>query len=463
MIFGKRLMGQVFSLYVLSIVLSWKAVRWLRNSGSHARTVILKRHKFFASSRASGEHHRDTSSRISMRITAARAKMPIHFLALFTTLIQLLGVMSRPSSREYFCLRMSSFLTCYRCSDRALANHKVVTDSFRSIYTINSGIAEGTAVAVGRYPEDSYQGGNPWYLNTLAAAEQLYDALYTWNRQGSITVTSTSLAFFQDFDSSITAGTYASSSSTYTTLYNAVKTYADGYVNVVATYAQSNGSLSEQFSRSNGEPLSAYDLTWSYAAFLTCAARRAGVVPYSWGEPTASSVPSVCSSTSAIGTFSTASTGSWPSSQTPISGSSSTTTTSSGGGSGTTTTTTTTSKPTTSTTSTTSTCAAATSVAVSFDETVTTTYGETIKIAGDVSALGNWDTDDAIALSAADYTSSDNLWFGTISFTPGTVIQYKYINVATNGDVTWEADPNHTYTVPATCATAVTVSNTWQT
>lgn len=49
------------------------------------------------------------------------------------------------------------------CSDRALANHKVVTDSFRSIYTINSGLAEGTAVAVGRYPEDSYQGGNPWY------------------------------------------------------------------------------------------------------------------------------------------------------------------------------------------------------------------------------------------------------------------------------------------------------------
>lgn len=304
-------------------------------------------------------------------------------------------------------------------------------------------------MAVGRYPEDTYQGGNPWYLNTLAAAEQLYDALYTWNKQGSITVTSTSLAFFQDFDSSVTAGTYASSSSTYSTLYNAVKTYADGYINIVATYAQSNGSLSEQFSKTNGEPLSAYDLTWSYAAFLTCAARRAGVVPYSWGEPTASSVPSVCSSTSAIGTFSTASTGSWPSSQTPITSGSSTTTTG-GGGSGTTTTTSTA-------------CATATSVAVTFDELATTTYGETIKISGDVSALGNWDTADAIALSAADYTSSDPLWFGTVSFAPGTVIEYKYINVASDGDVTWEADPNHTYTVPASCATAVTVSNTWQT
>ena len=335
----------------------------------------------------------------------------------------------------------------FRCSDRALANHKVVTDSFRSIYTINSGIAEGTAVSVGRYPEDSYQGGNPWYLNTLAAAEQLYDALYVWNRQGYIIVTSTSLAFFKDFSSSITAGTYASSTSTYTTLYNAIKTYADGYVNIVATYAQSNGSLSEQFSRSSGAPLSAYDLTWSYAALLTAAARRAGVVPYSWGETGASSVPSVCSSTSAIGTYSTATTGSWPSSQTPITG---------GGG------TTASSSKSTSSSSSASSCATATAVAVTFDETVTTTYGETIKIAGDVSALGNWAASSAVALSAADYTSSDNLWVGTVSFAPGTVIQYKYINVDSSGDVTWEADPNHTYTVPASCATAVTVHDTWQ-
>lgn len=53
------------------------------------------------------------------------------------------------------------------CSDKALANHKVVTDSFRSIYAINSGIPQGTGVAVGRYPEDNYQGGNPWYVYRL--------------------------------------------------------------------------------------------------------------------------------------------------------------------------------------------------------------------------------------------------------------------------------------------------------
>jgi hypothetical protein len=76
--------------------------------------------------------------------------------------------------------------------------------------------------------------------------------------------------------------------------------------------------------------------------------------------------------------------------------------------------------------------------------------------------LGDWDTSSAVALSASEYTSSNPLWFVTLSLAPGTVIQYKYINVNSAGTVTWEADPNHTYTVPASCATTATVSNTWQ-
>lgn len=121
------------------------------------------------------------------------------------------------------------------CSSRALANHKVVTDSFRSIYTLNSGISAGVAVAVGRYPEDSYYNGNPWFLCTLAAAELLYDALYQWNRIGSLTINSVSLAFFTDLYSSAATGTYSSSSATYSSIVSAVKTYADGYVSIVVS------------------------------------------------------------------------------------------------------------------------------------------------------------------------------------------------------------------------------------
>lgn len=77
-----------------------------------------------------------------------------------------------------------------------------------------------------------------------------------------------------------------------------------------------------------------------------------------------------------------------------------------------------------------------------------------------MSALGDWDTDDAIALSASEYTSSNPLWDVAMSFAPNTVIEYKYIVVDSSGDVTWEADPNHTLTVPCS---ATTVSSSWQT
>lgn len=102
-----------------------------------------------------------------------------------------------------------------------------------------------------------------------------------------------------------------------------------------------------------------------------------------------------------------------------------------------------------------------TSVAVNFQDIVTTVVGQTIKLAGSVSQLGDWSTNDAVVLSASDYMSSNHEWFGTVDFAPGTIVQYKYINVASDGDVTWEADPNHTFTVPSCQATAV-VQDTWQ-
>lgn len=74
----------------------------------------------------------------------------------------------------------------------------------------------------------------------------------------------------------------------------AIKNYADSFVAVVAKYTPSGGGLSEQYSRSNGSPLSAVDLTWSYAALLTAYDARNGVVPASWGAK-GLTVPTTCS------------------------------------------------------------------------------------------------------------------------------------------------------------------------
>jgi glucoamylase len=55
-------------------------------------------------------------------------------------------------------------LTYQPCHSYSLATFKVLIDTFRepTLYPINEGIPRNQGVAVGRYPEDKYFGGNPW-------------------------------------------------------------------------------------------------------------------------------------------------------------------------------------------------------------------------------------------------------------------------------------------------------------
>jgi len=99
---------------------------------------------------------------------------------------------------------------------------------------------------------------------------------------------------------------------------------------------------------------------------------------------------------------------------------------------------------------------------VTFNEIVTTEYGQTIKIVGNNNALGNWNPNNARALSADQYTSDNPVWRGTVNLFAGEVIQYKYIVVESNGVVTWENDPDHMYVVAADCKTTATVVDRWQ-
>lgn len=288
--------------------------------------------------------------------------------------------------------------TLQPCSARALANHKAVTDSFR-FYGINRGIAQGKAVAVGRYAEDVYYNGNPWYLATTAAAEQLYAALYQWDKIGSITVNSVSLPFFRDLIPSIATGTYAKDSSTYTSIVNAVKTYADGYIAVVQKYTPADGSLAEQYDKNTGAPASATFLTWSYAAFLTAIERRSGIMTPSWGEPANNVPPAVCTAPPSCNSR------------------------------------------------------------VTFNVRATTTFGDNIFVTGQLTQLGNWNPADAKPLSASRYTSSDPLWSATIELPAATLFEYKYIRKTASGQVVWESDPNRRFTTSSGCGSSITVND----
>jgi glucoamylase len=165
-------------------------------------------------------------------------------------------------------------------SDEVLVTLKALVDSMTSLYTINT--ASGApGIAIGRYPSDVYDGvstssGNPWFICTFTVAEVLYTAINEYAAAGSLNVTSTSLSFYKQFLSSVTAGSYKSSSSTYSTIVDAMKTYADTFIATGEQHAMTNGSISEEFSRTSGLSVGARDLTWSYGSFLTTYLARSG-------------------------------------------------------------------------------------------------------------------------------------------------------------------------------------------
>ncbi|ELU38410.1 glycoside hydrolase family 15 and carbohydrate-binding module family 20 [Rhizoctonia solani AG-1 IA] len=169
------------------------------------------------------------------------------------------------------------------CSDRALRNHKAVVDSFRSIYAINGNYSKSEGVAVGRYAEDVYYNGNPWYLATFAAAEQLYYATYQWIKIGKIEITSLSLPFFQQIYPTAKVGSYSVVSKDGLGILLAVRNYADQFVVVNKKFVGPKGGLAEQFDRATGLPTSAVDLTWSYASAITAFDARSFKLPESWG------------------------------------------------------------------------------------------------------------------------------------------------------------------------------------
>jgi glucoamylase len=99
---------------------------------------------------------------------------------------------------------------------------------------------------MGRYEGDSYYAGGAYYFATLGAAELCFRAA-----------------------SLLTPGDARRAD---------WLVHGDGFLETVRTFTPENGDLAEQFDQRNGEPASARQLAWSYAAFVSCAAVRAAAV-----------------------------------------------------------------------------------------------------------------------------------------------------------------------------------------
>lgn len=312
------------------------------------------------------------------------------------------------------------------CSPHALANLKVYVDSFRTIYTINTYKRNSSAVATGRYAEDVYFGGNPWYLTTLAVAEQLYDAIQQWSTFNTLTICETDLTFWKSVYPSAKLGTYKEGKE-FNNLLNAVLVYADGFVKIALKYTPSSGALAEQFSRENGTALSARDLTWSYASFVTMrGARLAATSNYpqvpSWGGALANQVPSVCAADSVVGVYKPAVAAGAP----PGAGG----------------------------------C----TILVTFNVNASTYFGENLYLTGSTSDLGNWRPSDALAGSADGYTSERPLWTFAVELPANSTLEYGYIRKETDGSYLYETR-NRTLNVPI-CANVIgpgnaTIEDAW--
>jgi glucoamylase len=295
------------------------------------------------------------------------------------------------------------------CSPRALANLKVYVDSFRAIYTINKGISNNAAVATGRYAEDVYYGGNPWYLTTLAVAEQLYDAIQQWSTFNTLTISETDLPFWKSVYPSAKVGTYKKSRD-FDKLLDAVLNFADGFVKIALKYTPSSGALAEQYSRENGTVVSARDLTWSYASFVTMrAARLSATSNYpqipSWGAPNITKSPTTCKADGVTGVYKPAIGAGAP----PGSGG----------------------------------C----TILTTFNVNASTFYGENLYLSGSSEDLGNWRPSDALPGSAIDYTAERPLWTFQVELPEHTTVDYHYIRKEPNGTVLAETK-NRTLEVP---------------
>lgn len=265
------------------------------------------------------------------------------------------------------------------------------------------------------------------YICTLAAAEQLYDALYQWHTLTFIEITSTSLPFFRDLNPTIEPGRYDSSSLEYRNLTSEVGRYADEYVAIVKKYTPPDGALSEQFDRNDGHPLSARNLTWSYASFLAATSRRQSTVPAPWGESSANTIPpSGCVPSSATGTYAP-----------PIP-----------------------EKP----------CPTPTGIAVTFNVLKTTIFGQNLFLYGSIPTLGDYDVTKGLPLDASKYTQDKPLWSVRAVIPPEIErFEYNYYFVDVDGkSVVKEGGGRRTVEVPENatkpeaCLGKVVVDDIWQ-
>jgi glucoamylase len=150
---------------------------------------------------------------------------------------------------------------------RAQATLTALEDLFDAEYVINRERSPERGPALGRYANDAYYGGNPWYLATLAAAEFYFRLAIALQKGAEMPATIENARFRERLG----APDRVRDSRAFVA---AAFERGDAFTRTVQAYTPASGDLSEQFDRTTGAQTSAKHLAWSYAAFITAAASR---------------------------------------------------------------------------------------------------------------------------------------------------------------------------------------------
>jgi len=158
--------------------------------------------------------------------------------------------------------------------DRMLATFQKAEETFKRLYPINHN-TNFPATAIGRYPEDKYNGngnseGNPWFLLTSGFGEFMHKSAAEFQRKGRIDITSVNQAFFKSLGVNGKSGqVFSSKDPVFGEILTRMKDRGDEYISRAGFHGTKDGRFSEQINRHTGYMQGAPDLTWSYAAFIS--------------------------------------------------------------------------------------------------------------------------------------------------------------------------------------------------
>ncbi|ODV82559.1 glycoside hydrolase family 15 protein [[Candida] arabinofermentans NRRL YB-2248] len=142
-------------------------------------------------------------------------------------------------------------------------------------YPINHNrLGFSTGFALGRYPEDVYDGygtseGNPWFIATATASELIYKIVYNlYSHQKDLIIPLDHKMIFESITNMKIEGEtilpYGSDAFIEAT--SSLFRYADAFMDVIREHVDNDGHMSEQFNKYSGYMEGAEDLTWSYGA-----------------------------------------------------------------------------------------------------------------------------------------------------------------------------------------------------